>query len=236
MNGRILIAVLAALTAVMVATLAPVTLLTSRLAEGGALTISEASGTIWRGRLSLVTAQGGRLGAFQVGLSPLALLGGELRLRATDKAAGRAFVLRAGRDKGVERLGGAILLDAAHLNGRLEVKGVDALFRDGRCRRAAGQVRFRAAQDPLLGGATFAGTPACVGGDWVVRLTPTGGGGAAITLRIDGAGRLQAEVAVATADPVLIQAALDQGFAKDAAGVRRVVSTRLSADKSVKRP
>ncbi|KSB90029.1 hypothetical protein AS593_11450 [Caulobacter vibrioides] len=236
MNTRILIAVLAGLTAVMIAALAPVTLLTGRLAEGGALRVSEASGTVWRGRASLATAQGRRLGTFQVGLSPLALLAGEVRLHATDKAAARAFVLRLGRDKGLEGLKGAISLELAQLAGRIEARDVDALFRDGRCRRAGGQIRFRPTQDPLLGGATFAGTPACVGGDWVARLTPTGGGGAAITLRADGAGRLQAEIAVATADPVLVQAALDQGFARDAAGVRRVVSTRLSAEKAVQRP
>ncbi|PVM82275.1 type II secretion system protein N [Caulobacter endophyticus] len=236
MKTRILVAVLAGLSAVMVVALAPVTLLTSRLTEGGGLAVSEASGTVWRGRVSLVTVQGRRLGGFQVGLSPLALLGGDLRLHAADKAAGRAFVLRAGRDKGMEGLSGPIMLDTAQLAGRIEAKDVDALFRDARCRRAGGQVRFRAAQGPLLGGTTFAGTPACIGGDWVARLTPASGGGAAITLRADGAGRLQAEIAVATADPVLVQAALDQGFAKDAAGVRRVISTRLSAEKAVKRP
>lgn len=237
MNTRIMIAGLAGMTALMVVVLAPVTLLTSRVANGGALRVSEASGTIWRGRVALATVQGRRLGTFQVGLSPLALLGGDVRLRARDQAAGRAFTLRAGRDKGVEALSGPISLDGNSLSGRIETRDLAAIFRDGRCLKASGQIRYRAAQDPLLGGATFSGTPACVGGDWVARLTPAGGGGAAaITLRADGAGRLQAEVAVASIDPVLVQTALDQGFVKDAAGVRRVVSTRLSAEKAVKRP
>ncbi|AYV48635.1 hypothetical protein CFHF_19515 [Caulobacter flavus] len=237
MNTRIMIAVLAVLTAVMVAALAPVTLLTDPLADGAALRVTQASGTVWRGRVGLATAQGRRLGTFQVGLSPLALLAGDVRLRAVDKAAARAFVLRWGRDRGVDGLSGPLSLEMDRLSGRIEAKGVAALFRDGRCKRAAGEIRFRAAQDPLLGGATFVGKPACVGGDWVARLVPAGGGSdAAIILRADGVGRLQAEIAVATADPVLLQAALDQGFSRDAAGVRRVVSTRLSAQEAVKRP
>ncbi|MDG2531397.1 type II secretion system protein N [Caulobacter endophyticus] len=236
MNTRILISVLAGATAVMVIALAPATLLTSRLAGAAALRVTEAEGSVWRGRVGLAIAQGRRLGDFRVGLSPLALLTGQVRLKATDKAAGRAFVLRWGRDRGVEGLTGPLSLELEGLSGRIEAKDVVALFRDGRCRRAGGHIRFRAAQDSLLGGATLAGTPACVGGDWVTRLAPTGGAGAAITLRADGAGRLQAETAVATADPLLVQAALDKGFVKDAAGVRRVVSTRLSAEKAVKRP
>lgn len=235
MNTRIMMVVLAGMTTAAVVALAPVTLLTGRVADGGALRVSEASGTIWRGRVDLAAAQGRRLGSYDVGLSPFALLGGNVRLRAKDEASDRSFILRAGRDKGVEALSGSISLDADQLPGRLEARDLAAIFRDGRCLKAAGQIRFRAAQDPLLGGATFAGTPACVGGDWVARLTPAGGGEASITLRADGSGRLQAEVAVATTDPLLVQAALDQGFVKDAAGVRRVLSTRLSAEKAVKR-
>ncbi|PLR28788.1 hypothetical protein SGCZBJ_01180 [Caulobacter zeae] len=236
MKTRIMMVVLAGMTAAAVVVLAPVTLLTGRLADCEALRVIRASGTVWRGRVDLAAAQGRRLGAYDVGLSLLALLAGDVRLRAKDEAGDRSFILRAGRDKGVEALSGSISLDADQLPGRIEARDLAAIFRDGRCLKAVGQIRFRAVQDPLLGGATFAGTPACVGGDWVARLTPRGGGGAAITLRADGAGRLQAEVAVATADPLLVQAALDQGFVKDAAGVRRVVSTRLSAEKAVKRP
>ncbi|WP_165832130.1 type II secretion system protein N [Caulobacter radicis] len=237
MKTWIMMAVLTGITAAAVAALAPVTLLTDRLADGEALRATRASGTVWRGRVDLATAQGRRLGAYDVGLSPLALLGGDVRLRARDAAADRAFVLRAGRDKGVEALSGPILLSADALPGRIEVRDVAAVFRDGRCRQAGGRIRFRAAQDSLLGGATLAGAPACVGGDWVARLTPTAGGGAAIVLRADGAGRLQAEITVATADPVVVQAALERGFVKDAAGVRRIIATRLapSADKAVKR-
>lgn len=238
MKTRTMIAVLAGLSVVVVAALAPATVLTDRLAEGAALRVSEASGTVWRGRVALATAQGRRLGSFQIGLSPWALLAGDLRVHAKDKVAGRAFILRAGRDKGLEGLTGPISPDADRLPGRIEATGVTALFRDGRCRRAAGQIRFRAAQDPLLAGATFSGAPACVGGDWVARLTPAGGAGAVITLRADGVGRLQAEIAAATVDPLLVQAALDRGFVRDAAGVRRIVTARLvpSAEKAVKRP
>lgn len=237
MKTRMMMVVLTGMTAVVAVALAPVTLLTDRLADGEALRVTRASGTVWRGRVDLATAQGRRLGAYDVGLSPLALVGGDLRLRARDEAADRTFVLRAGRDKGVEALSGPILLSADALPGRIEVRDVAAVFRDGRCRKAGGRIRFRAAQDSLLGGATLAGAPACVSGDWVARLTPTGGGGAAIILRADGAGRLQAEITVATADPVVVQAALEQGFVKDAAGVRRIIATRLvpSAKKAVKR-
>ena len=151
MNTRIMIAGLAGMTAVMVVVLAPVTLLTSRLPDGGALQASQASGTVWRGRVALGASQGKRLGTFQVGLSPLALLGGEVRLRARDQAAGRAFTLRAGRDKGVEGLGGAISLDGGPLPGRIEARDLSAIFRDGRCLEASGQISFRAAQNVSSG-------------------------------------------------------------------------------------
>lgn len=228
MSHRQLILVLAALTLVSVIVLAPVTLLTDPLSNGAAVRVSEASGVIWGGKVRLATPQGRGLGSFEVGLSPLALLTGEARVRVSDKASGRSAILRQGKDKGVERLNGMSTVDLEGLDGRLELTHLTVLFRDGQCRRAEGQIRFRPAADPLLGKTVFAGTPACVGGDWVTRLTPVNGGGAvAMTVRIDGAGRLQAEVVMAIADPVMIQAALERGFVKDPAGVRRIVTIPL---------
>lgn len=227
MSNRLLIILLVALTAVMLIALAPVTLLTDRLSHTP-VRVTEASGSVWSGQVRLATIQGRGLGGFKVGLSPLALLTGEARVRVSDKASGRSAILRNGKDKGVERLNGMSTVALEGLDGRLELTNVAVLFRDGQCQRAEGQVRFRPASDPLFGKATFAGTPACIGGDWVTRLTPVNGGGAAaMTVRIDGAGRLQAEVVMAIADPVMVQAALERGFVKDAAGVRRIVTIPL---------
>lgn len=228
MSNRLLIILLVALTIVLVIVLAPVTLLTDRLSNGAAVRVAEANGTVWSGKVRLATVQGRGLGTFQVGLSPWALLTGETRIAVSDKASARTAVLRNGKDKGVDKLTGAAVLEVEGLTGRVELEKLAMLFRDGQCQRAEGQVRFRPAADPLFGKTTFAGTPACIGGDWVTRLTPVNGGGAtAITLRVDGAGRFQAEIAMAIADPLLVQAALDQGFVKDAAGVRKIVTVPL---------
>lgn len=228
MSNRLLIILLVALTAVMLVVLAPVTLMTDRLSNGAAVRVAEASGTVWGGKVRLTTAQGRGLGTFKVGLSPWALLTGEARVRATDKASARSGVIRNGKDKGVERLNGLAAVELEGLRGRVELENLAVLFRDGQCQRAEGQIRFRPASDPLFGKTTFAGTPACIGGHWVTRLTPVNGGGAtAMTVRIDGAGRLQAEITMAIADPVMVQAALDQGFVKDAAGVRKIVTVPL---------
>lgn len=234
MSNRLLIILLVALTVVMLVVLAPVTLLTDRLSRSAAVRATQASGTVWGGEVRLATVQGRGLGTFKVGLSPLALLTGETRMRLSDKASRRSAILRNGKDKGVERLNGASTVALEGLDGRIELTNLAVLFRDGQCQRAEGQVRFRPAADPLFGKTTFAGTPACIGGDWVTRLTPVNGGGAtAMTVRIDGAGRLQAEVMMAIADPVMVQAALERGFVKDPAGVRRIVTIPLlpSAEK-----
>lgn len=237
MSNRILVAALAIATLIMIVVLAPMSLLTARLARTEAFGAAGVSGAVWHGRLKDVTLAGAPIGTWKGGLNPLALVTGQVRIGLKhDKARSdqRATLLLSGRDKGVERLSLRTSADLAPLGlpltGDVALRDVSAVFRNGRCARAGGEMRLRLIGDGPLRGAVLSGVAVCRADTWTTTLSGRAAG-ADLTLsgRMQGDGRYQLEMSAATTDPDLIQGLVASGFVRDATGVRRSVDGRLFA-------
>lgn len=237
MSNRLFIAALIVATLVMTVALAPMSLLTERLARTEAFGAAGVSGAVWRGRLKDVTLAGAPIGTWRGGLNPLALVTGQVRMSLRHDKAGsdqRATLLLSGRDKGVERLSLRTSADLAPLGlpltGDVALRDVSAVFRNGRCARAGGDMRLRLIGDGPLRGAVLSGVAVCRADTWTTTLSGRAAG-ADLTLsgRMQGDGRYQLEMSAATTDPDLIQGLVASGFVRDATGVRRSVDGRLIA-------
>lgn len=235
MSNRFLIAALIVATLIMTAALAPMSLLTERLARTEAFGAAGVSGAVWNGRLKDVTLAGAPIGTWRGGLNPLALVTGQVRMGLRHDKAGsdqRATLLLSGRDKGVERLSLRTSADLAPLGlpltGDVALRDVSAVFRNGRCARAGGDTRLRLIGDGPLRGAVLSGVAVCRADTWTTTLSGRAAG-ADLTLsgRVQGDGRYQLEMSAATTDPDLIQGLVAGGFVRDATGARRSVDGRL---------
>lgn len=234
MSNRQSVALLIAALVVMILILAPVSLLTGAMAGSGRLGVASAKGTVWAGRLQGVTLAGSPIGDLKVGLSPLSLLIGQLRLglRKTPVADTRAVLLQGGRGNGVEGLNLRMPVDFTSaglpLSGVAAFTEVAGVFREARCVRAQGRVQLILAGEGPLRGAVLSGAPACRSGVWSATLVgPVADGQATLVARVDGQGRYQLEIMVATVNELTIQGLLGSGFLRDAVGARRTVEGRL---------
>lgn len=237
MSNRLLIAAFIVATLIMTVMLAPMSLLTERLARNEAFGAASVSGAVWNGRLKDVTLAGAPIGTWRGGLNPLALVTGQVRMALRHDKAGsdqRATLLLSGRDKGIERLSLRTSADLASLGlplmGDVALRDVSAVFRKGRCARAGGEMRLRLIGDGPLRGAVLSGVAVCRAGTWTTTLSGRASG-ADLTLgaRVEGDGRYQLEMSAATSDPDLIQGLVASGFVRDATGARRSVDGRLVA-------
>lgn len=235
MSNRFVIAILIVATFVMTMVFAPMSLLTSRLTRSETLGVGGVSGVVWNGRLKNVSLAGAPIGTWQGGLNPLALVTGQVRMGLRLNKAGsdqRLILLLNGRETGVERLNLRTSVDLAALglplSGDVGFRDVSAVFRGGRCARASGEIRLRLIGDGPLGGGVLSGVAACRAQTWTATLSGRAGG-ADLTLsgRVEGDGRYLLEMAVATADPDLLQGLVASGFTRDATGARRALDGRL---------
>jgi general secretion pathway protein N len=237
MSNRLLIAAFIVATLVMTVVFAPMSLLTAGLPRTEAFGAAGVSGVVWSGRLKTVTLGGAPIGTWTGGLNPLALVTGQVRMGLKHDKTGsdqRAVLLLRGREKGAERLtlrtstelGGLGL----PLTGDVALRDVSAVFRNGRCARAGGQLRLRLIGEGPLRGALLSGVAVCRADIWTATLTGRAAG-ADLTLvgRVEGDGRYQLEMSIATTDPDLIQGLVASGFARDATGARRSVNGRLAS-------
>lgn len=249
MRNRTLIALLVVLTVVMTAVLTPMRLLVSDLLGTSLAGASSVSGTVWRGRLKDLSVVGAPLGSWRAGLDPLALLGGGVKLGLKQDKAGsdrKAKLLLAGRYKGVDRLTLLTPVDLTAIGlpvaGDIAFQDAAAVFRNGRCAKAGGEIRIRLTSEGPLQGSTLKGTPVCRGEAWTATLAGQAPGATlGLASRVNGAGGFQLEMSVITTDPDLIQGLMATGFTRDASGVRRTIDGRLfgppksSAKQGVKR-
>jgi general secretion pathway protein N len=240
MSNRLLIAALILATLVMTVVFAPMSLLTAGLTRTEALGAAGVSGVVWNGRLKDVTLGGVPLGTWKGALDPFALVTGQVRIGLKHDKAGadqRAVLLPRGREKGVERLNLRTSVDLAAmglpLTGDVALRDVSAVFRNGRCARAGGEMRLRLIGEGPLRGAVLSGVAVCRGDTWTTTLTGRAAG-ADLTLsgRVQGDGAYQLEMSAATTDPDLIQGLVASGFARDATGARRAVDGRLASRSS----
>lgn len=142
------------------------------------LTVGEASGTIWSGRLQDVRWRGAERGDFDASLSPIDLFPTPAVRLANGSGPVKSVVVRAGPDELVlsdatisvslsEVIAGAPPdLSATIGGGRLTLRA-------GRCTHAAGTVASPAA--PALGLPAFAGTLACDRGALLARVNSQAG-------------------------------------------------------------
>lgn len=246
MSNRLLIAILLVATLAMTLLFAPMRLLVSRLAGSEAFSMSGVSGVVWSGRLEDITLAGSPIGTWKGGLDPLALVTGQVRIGLKQERAAsdqRVTLLLGGRDKGVRRLNLRTAVDLSAmglpLSGDVAFRDAAAVFRGGRCARAGGEIRLRLIGDGPLRGSVLSGVSACRANSWTATLSgKADGADLKLTSRVDGAGRYQLEMTVATTDADLIQGLVASGFSKDAVGARRTVNGRLlpaSTDQGVKR-
>ena len=234
MSNRAFVAILIAALVLMTVILAPVGLLTGAMAGSSRVGMTSARGTVWAGRMDDVTIAGNPVGDLKVGLSPLSLMTGQMRLslRRTPLADARVVLLKGGRATGVEGLNLRTPIDLTTaglpLSGVVGFTEVAGVFRQERCLRAKGRVQLILAGDSPLRGAVLSGEPVCRSGVWSATLVgPAADGKATLAIRIDGKGRYQLEIMVATVNEVMIQGLLGSGFLRDAVGVRRTVEGRL---------
>lgn len=237
MSHRLLLVILVIATLVMVLVFAPMRLLTKGLAGSSVVGAAGVSGVVWAGRLNDVTLAGAPIGSWKAGLDPLSLLTGQVRMTLRRDKAGtdqRAVLWLAGRDRGVERLNLRTSLDLAvlglPLSGDVAFGDATAVFRNGRCARAGGEIRLRLIGDGPLQGSVLRGGASCRADSWIATLS--GKAGAAdlvLVARAEGDGRYQLEISAATTDPDLVRALVAGGFVQDATGARRTVTGRVAS-------
>lgn len=234
MSNRKFVAVLIAILVLMTVILAPVGLLAGAVAGSSHVGVSSAKGTVWAGRLNGVTIAGNPVGDLKVGLSPLSLMTGQVRLglRRTPVGDARVVLLKGERATGVEGLNLRTPIDftAAGLpfRGIVAFTDVIGVFRQERCLRAQGRIQLTLAGDGPLRGVVLSGEPVCRSGVWSTTLAgPVADGEVTLVARIDGKGHYQLEMMAATVNEVMIQSFLAGGFVRDAVGARRTVAGRL---------
>jgi general secretion pathway protein N len=222
MTRRWALALALLLVAVMAATLPLRLALAGSDAAAAGLSARGVTGSIWSGRLTDAAWRGAALGSIDAGLSPLALLGGEARLKFQRDDALRgplsgAVILSGGQ--GIADVSGAASLGAA-LGGvpldTLRLDGVTARFdAAGACAEASGTLALSLAIPvpglDLANGLT--GPLACRDGRAEAALASQSGR-ERLTLSVDGKGAWRARLSVAAgSDPALAAILRGIGFA-----------------------
>lgn len=142
------------------------------------LTVGEATGTIWSGRLRSVEFRGVALGDFETSLSPLDLLPSAALRIANGSGSLKSATVRSNGD-GFEISGAAITLPLADIVSGAPPDIAAAIsdgavsLRGGRCTRAAGRIESPSA--PALGLPAFRGALGCDRGALLARLESEAG-------------------------------------------------------------
>jgi len=208
-------------------------------ADRWGLSADSAEGTVWSGRLRAARIGGLPLGEVELGLAPLSLLSGALRLDASARDGaftGRAAVVADRNGVGVEDAHGEAPLNLFRaplpLSGLLRFEGVTVRFREGRCVFASGRVQTSGLRGPsgLLGetAPALSGEAACRDGALFLPLEGAGPAGEfALHLSLEGDGRYRAEARMVAADPALEAGLRLAGFTSDGRAQVRAEAGRL---------
>lgn len=186
------------------------------LPENSGLSARRATGSVWSGLLADARLAGMPLGDTRVGLSPLALLGGEARLGFVS-AGLRGTLTASGRSFGIADASGpidvAVRVKPLPLT-QIVLDDATVRFAGTRCASANGRVRAVVAGDiggiALPGGMT--GALACEDGALLVPLVGQSGM-ERLDLRISGDGKWRGEIAIRTGDPATVAKLVAAGFA-----------------------
>jgi general secretion pathway protein N len=196
-------------------------------AEQTGLSADAVEGTVWSGSLRGARLRGFPLGDVEARLSPIAMLGGRARLSLMSEA-GSAVLVRGRRTVGVQDASLALGLDRLGLDlpwpGAVTVSNAEAVFEDGVCVAASGQVSTDLVQRGW-GGPILAGPIACEDGRAVAHLSGAGAGvtvQADILVAADGAYVLQSRVEAS--DPAVESAVALAGFERTEEGLVRTDS------------
>lgn len=194
------------------------------------LTADDAVGTPWHGVLRNARWNGQPLGDVRVGLQPLPMLLGRIRLQlSTPTFAG---VAEHGARQGFEAANGQLAYPLPLLPGTqawLEMREAGLLFANGQCLRAGGQVRLLVQMaGPDVPQLQLAGTPACKGaeGQLVLASDP----GAAFDVQVHASigqdGHYSVSTRVRSEDPAARLALQLAGFDPGPEGLVRLDSGR----------
>lgn len=230
MNGRRGLAWALAVFTLAMLLLVPLQLVLPRLALPPGFGATEATGSVWNGRLRAAHWRGQALGDLDASLAPLQLLAGrqQLQLR-TDSA---RLVLSRGREAGIAGGTGVVALPPlAGLTLRALLDDATLLFAGDRCHEARGRVRVEVTL-PLdtLPPMILSGAPACEGGSGRLALHPEEARGplsVEATLDIEADGRYRLQALARSDDPAVRVALLAAGFQAAAGGMSRVDEGRL---------
>lgn len=205
-------------------------------ADEQGLVARSVTGTVWGATLSEARFGELSLGDVAARLSPLPLFVGRATLSlegpggsGAPPLSGRAFVSR--HAAGVDGFTGRLAVGAAFQPlpvTALDLDGVTARFEDDRCVAAEGRLRALLAGD-VAGIAlppSIEGTARCDAGALLLPLA-SAAGSETVTLRITGAGRYRADLAMRPADPVAAERLAASGFVAGPSGYALSVEGRF---------
>ncbi len=177
LDGRWLAGLFALVAVLVLLASVPLRLVLGERAAAAGLSAERVSGTVWSGALTAASFQRLALGDVRVGLNPLALLIGRVRLGfSSAKARGALRLTPQGvAFQGVDFTAPAtVLAPGLPLAGVAELSDFDLDLIGGGCRSAGGQVRLSelALDGVPLPGLVLSGTPVCA--DEAVRLPLAG--------------------------------------------------------------
>lgn len=200
------------------------------------LSARQVGGTIWGARLSEARFAGLPLGDLQVRLSPLPLLIGRAAVElerpgqgGASPLSGRAFVSRYG--SGVDDLTARLATGAVFRPlpvASLDLDDVTVRFEDDQCVAAEGRVTATLAGE-VSGIAlppTVSGVARCDAGALLLPLAGQAGA-EAVSLRLTGDGRYQADLAIRPTDPAAVERLTRSGFTAGPDGYRLSIEGRL---------
>ena len=213
----------AAFGAALVMTLPMRVALTWMGADRAGVSAAEVSGSIWNGRLRATQYHGASLGDVEASLDPFALLLGTRRF-AVQATLGKTTLVE-GTSRGFEMADAAIevehLRPSLPLTGRLRLESATLLFSEDRCQRAEGRITTDVLQR-AFGGPEVAGTLSCAGDAATAQLDGRAQDvEVSIVMRLDSAGRYQAETRIVSTNPMVRGALALAGFTEDGGGFTR---------------
>lgn len=180
------------------------------------LTAREARGSVWLGQLQEARIGGATLGDLDARLSPVPLLVGRARVEVERRTRGpdqlRAALGLSGASRALEGATGSVpagSLFGPLPIGTLELADVTVRFRDGVCDRAEGQIR--ATVTGAIAGVDLAqglsGRVRCDRGALLIPLA-SASGGEALSVRVRGDGRWEAELSAGGIPPQRLEGRL----------------------------